>query len=281
MRQPRGTDDGPEAERMADEIDEVAARRDKDRDDAYRAIGRYVVTFSELTKLMRDQACECVAKGVLDMPISSLLLGEATAQVISNAFFGLCRMLGDLDTAEQRVEKVLRNRVNKAIKTRNDLAHGDWYIGLIRLEAGEAKMQPARLVRLLPGRTDGPHKVMDLTVDDIDALSDQVEELLPLVEEFGKLALKLPLLLDAAVSIRDIRVRDVLTVPAGRGETQVVRDGSRAQDVIGGIYSALALQELSTALAAHGALTGGANKVQTDPATLDYTQRRTTPDETS
>ena len=57
-----------------------------EHDDAFRAIGRYVVTFSELVRPMRDIVCQYVAKGVSDMHISNMLLGEATAQVVANAF---------------------------------------------------------------------------------------------------------------------------------------------------------------------------------------------------
>lgn len=117
---------------------------DQERDDAYRAIGRYVATFSELVRMMREMVCQYVAKGVTEMHISSLLLGEATAQVIANAFFGMCMRMGDLDDDEQKVASALANEVDATIKTRNDVAHGDWWIGLISLRERKATtMLPA------------------------------------------------------------------------------------------------------------------------------------------
>ncbi len=212
---------------------------DDERDDAYRAIGRYVVTFSELVRTMRDIVCQHVAKEAKDFPLPSLLLGEATPQVIANAFFGMCRMDGDFDREEEKVARTLGNEVSKTIHTRNDIAHGDWWIGNIALEEGrKARVMPPRLVRTLPARSEGPRKILDLSVEDIDALSDGLDGLLPLIEEFGNLALKQRVFAadeSPRVSAGKYRVRDVLTVTGGKKSSaaKVARNGPHADRVFG------------------------------------------------
>ena len=135
-----------------------------------------------------------VAKGVTDMHVSSLLLGEATAAPIASAYFGLCWRMGELDEDEQRVWSVLRNEVTEAIQTRNDIAHGDWEVGSLAMgEAeGELKVMPPRLIQIIPTRREGAYQYTDLTVEDIHALSDRIEDLLGLIQDFGKLAQSCP-----------------------------------------------------------------------------------------
>ncbi len=221
---------------------------DVDRDDAYRAIGRYVVTFSELVRVMRDLASEFVAKGVTDMHLSALLLGEAPAQAVANAFFGMCSRVGELDEDERRIATALKKRVDETTKTRNDLAHGDWWIGNIALARDrEAVVMPPRLVRIKPSRKDGAYEFIDLEVKQIDELSEGIEELLAFVEDFGKLALGMPTVPTAPdgprVSRGEFRVRDVLTATKGNHGVTISRDGPRAGDVLTGIYSTLASQK--------------------------------------
>jgi hypothetical protein len=89
--------------------------------------------------------------------------------------------------------------VTDAIETRNDIAHGDWWIGLIALaEDRSTQRLPPRIVRTLPARSDGPRKVVELTIQELDAMSDRLEELLGLIDEFGKLALKIPVMVVTA-----------------------------------------------------------------------------------
>lgn len=229
-----------------------------DRNEAYRAIGRYVVTFSELVREMREMTSERVARGVADMDVSALLLGEAPAEGISTAFFGVCRAVGELDDEEERIWNILRSEVREAIETRNDIAHGDWWIGNLALSESGPKVMPPRLIRIRPVRSEGPRKVLDLTVKDIDALSDRLEALLGLIEDFGRLALELPVMITGVVatpthvSKGEYRVRDVLAVeggarrkpskprPSRRSKAKIVRTGPRAEEVSCGVYSSLA-----------------------------------------
>ena len=86
----------------------------KERDDAYRAIGRYVVKFSELIRKMRKIiASVYVAKDSADRRMVDLLMGEATAQPIANVFFELCHTMGELDENEESVWRALSGRSTK------------------------------------------------------------------------------------------------------------------------------------------------------------------------
>jgi hypothetical protein len=161
-------------------------------DDAYRAIGRYVVRFSELVSEMRDMVCQYVANGVADMHISQLLLGEAGTQHIANAFFATCRTVGELDGDKEAVWRELRKQVDETIRMRNDIAHGEWRIGHRDELDGEIVTLPPHLVRIIPLRGEGPYKQRDLSVDDIDSLSDDMDALLTRIHDFGRLALKRP-----------------------------------------------------------------------------------------
>lgn len=228
-----------------------------DRNDAFRAIGRYVVTFSELVAEMRGIACQYVAKGVTDMHIASLLLGGATADPIASAYFGLCWRMGDLDEDEQRVWGVLRNEVTDAIQTRNDIAHGDWEIGNIAMAEGQFQHMPPRLMQIIPTRREGAFQYTNLTVADIDALSDRLEDVTGLVQDFGKLSLKLPVFVrgeELHVSTGKYRVRDVLTVTgraknpgkpraSRRSKAKIERNGPHAAKVYGGAYSSLSARK--------------------------------------
>ena len=136
-----------------------------------------MVEFSNLIRDMRERACEYVAKGVPDAYLPNMLLGEAMPSAIANAFFGLCRLAADYDDDEAKIAGKLRSEVTKAIETRNDIAHGDWFIGLMEFrkrEEGFAPVKPMnpRLIRTIPARTEGPRKIVELSADDIDKLSN-------------------------------------------------------------------------------------------------------------
>jgi hypothetical protein len=235
----------------------VSDESGQEQDEAHRAIGRYVVVFSEMVKLMREMATEYVAKGIADMHVASLLIGEATAQPVANAFFGMCRYVGDLDEDETKVCSVLQKQVQAVIETRNDIAHGDWEIGSVMFWAsGESRALPPRLLRILPKRSDGPYKQVEMTVETIDKLSDQVEERFSSLEEFGKLALRLPVFKredgTSHVSVGEYRVRDVLAVIGGTKKgppAAVARKGPHAATIIGGTYTSLSVDAKNRASA--------------------------------
>jgi hypothetical protein len=184
-----------------------------------RAIGRYVVEFSELISSMRRVIAQRLTWGHQPLIIGELALGEATASQIADVFFGMCREMGKPDGREAKVESALRKAVKAAIEKRNDIAHGDWSVGVP--SDRDEYVEPAILVRYRPLRAEGIQKAQSLSVVDLDALSESLIVLGPLVQDYGILALGLwaeflgeraerrnPGLDPASVRVRDVLVWD-------------------------------------------------------------------------
>lgn len=200
------------------------AKHQRQTNDAHRAIGRYVVEFSGLMYYMRClMAWRLTVTGGDPQELGELVLGEAWPTAIANAFFGMCRYVSEPDKDEERIASTLRSAVTKAIKKRNDIAHGDWWVG-VAFSRDEDIPDP-RLVRIHPVRAEGIAKDMSVPVAELDGLSDSLEALLKLVVVFGHLCLELPVLLKEGVSSADLRVRDVLVMDG----KQVIQDGPKAE----------------------------------------------------
>jgi hypothetical protein len=176
------------------------------RDEAHRAIGRYVVVFSMLVKDMRE-GIELALSGrpasnsTLDPMIPRLAMGEAFAAQITNAYFAICARLGDFDEEEKGVGTRLKNEVLDVISDRNDFAHGDWDLGPI------PGVQEPSFRRVKPGRKAGAWTLTVKSVDEIDAMTDEIIELDNRVAEFGWLCLGLHPL--SETKGLDPRVRDI------------------------------------------------------------------------
>ena len=99
------------------------------RDEAHRAIGRYVVEFSMLISDMREGIELALGSEENDPMIAKLALGEAFASQITNSFFAICERKTELDDEEKQVAIRLKKEVGDAIKDRNDFAHGDREVG--------------------------------------------------------------------------------------------------------------------------------------------------------
>ncbi len=210
---------------------------DAQREDGFRAIGRYVVAFSELVSEMRQQLawyCAGDAYASERMLNVEIALGGAAAIDIANAFFGLARHAGSFTDAEEKIAARLAKEVQDAISTRNDVAHGDWQAGALQREADAPVEAVHRLVRILPHRKAGPFKSVILTVKDIDAMTDALLKLLTTVVEFGKLAFGLPLVtMDSKVRTGEFRVSDVFVLKGGKGQknAEVLRSGPKAAEI--------------------------------------------------
>lgn len=203
-------------------------------DDAYRAVGRYVVEFSQLIGRMRNLLTGRLAGKDVPQALSELALGEATAHQIMVGFFGACRWIGEFDAGETEVEKSLRKRVVETIEKRNDVAHGDWWIGILRANATD--MIPPKLVRIRPLR-ENYEKTENLSASDIDAQTDEIIDLINVIEEFGRLALGLPVHTtspDGKLGYEHgvFRVSDVLV----KDGSVITRSGPRASEVEPMIY---------------------------------------------
>lgn len=180
-------------------------------DETHRAIGRYVVAFSYLLYEMRE-AIEYPLRG--DDPVfAQLAMGEAYASQITNAFFAVCEHAADLDDEERQVAIRLKQEVNDAIKNRNDIAHGDWKVRHVGLPG-------PRMFRTKPGRKAGWLVEKARPVEELDGLSEALEELAETVIEFALLCFGVhPHAgeIDGEVRVRDVyRFRNRRVVRVGR-----------------------------------------------------------------
>lgn len=200
-----------------------------ERDDAYRAIGRYVVEFSRLIHHMRTVVVRRLSPP--DHPLlAELALGQSFASNISDGFFAICRELGELDTDEAQIAHILQRDVIDEIKWRNDLAHGDWEVGLVRgsaLRLGpdggivDPEPLPPRLYRVKPQKKTGHSERKTMTVQELDARSDALWELAQHTAELGAICLS-----DVTLFLYEepVRVNDIFRVIDGRVE----RSGPKA-----------------------------------------------------
>lgn len=148
-------------------------------DDAYRAIGRYAVEFSQLVFSMRETMNRYLARPYIHSREIALVFGELPAQLIANAFFGMCAMVADFDDDETKVAKAFRNAVNRTIEERNYFFHGDWRVW------GD----PAMVDRVRPVRSKGPFEHTNLTAAELDERVIALQRLRRAITEFGVLCL--------------------------------------------------------------------------------------------
>jgi hypothetical protein len=210
---------------------------DKDASNAFRAIGRYVVAFSELVREMREAvALHAGGYGVggTQTLTAEIALGEMQALPMSHAFFGLARDAAGFDEDETKVAALLSEQVEKAIRTRNDIAHGDWHVGDLLIGPGtDWTVAPPTLVRVLAHDKAGPYKRISYKVEDLDALTDELLKLVTVVVEFGRLAFGFPLTrsTDASTSSGEYRVRDIYIVRGTGKNKHIERAGPKADEI--------------------------------------------------
>lgn len=188
------------------------------RDDAHRALGRYMIEFSQLIATMRKLVVQRLTHPDDPELLAELPLGEATASIISNAFFGSCELLTEHDEVEQNSRKRLRRDVSTAIEVRNDLSHGDWYVGRV---SSNRVIRDTWLERIRPARGAGPQVSLPATAESLDAQSDSLERLHRLVNHYGQVCFGVHHLQAAH---QEVRVRDVLVIEDG-----VLTDGPKAR----------------------------------------------------
>jgi hypothetical protein len=196
-------------------------------DDAYRAIGRYVVEFSRLIADMRT-SIEAQFFFYDDPDAIRLVLGGALADQITNAFFAVCERAVNLDDEERQVAARLKTEVRNVIRDRNDVAHGDWGTDVDSGNPG--------VLRTKPGRKAGPWVLKIWTIKQLDDMADEVVKLAKTVREFAWLTLGgHPLeetlgvdrnLDDDYGEASEIRVREIFRFQKQR----IVRKGRRANE---------------------------------------------------
>ncbi len=187
-------------------------------DDAYRAVGRYVVSFSQLIPYMRLTMADRLMQPGDGIGLSELAFGESTAGQICNSFFAMCREVGNFDDDETTVARLLQNRVNAEITRRNDITHGDWWVG--------GTVPVPTLVRVKPARATAPRRLNHWTPADLDAASETVAQLAQTVTEFGQIAMRLHMRRPHG---RRVQVRDVYCLD--KKKKTVLRAGPKASTI--------------------------------------------------
>ncbi len=195
---------------------------------------------------MRDAMARRLMKPGDGIQLPQLAIGEAPARQLSDSFFSMCSALNTFDEDEIRVAKALRLLINEEINTRNDIAHGDWWIfdredqplraTLVRLKPGRGilrKLEPWPGVQAAleqdekaalkkdGGQGSSPRTVEYYGIADLDALTDRVEDLANFVSEFGSIAL------GGYPYGHHIRVRHIFVMKGKR----VVREGPSAEHI--------------------------------------------------
>jgi hypothetical protein len=154
-------------------------------DDDYRVIGRYVVKFSELVLEMRFAMVQKLSeRAKQNNDLAALALSESSAAPIASAFFAMCAHVAwiDWDSPDGKVLRALSEQIQRAIRKRNDIAHGDWHVS-------EVIPLPASLYR-----TDTRRK-MPLAWEpianrrDVERLTAELVELQSIVKHVGKACL--------------------------------------------------------------------------------------------
>lgn len=191
-------------------------------DAAFRAIGRYVVAFSQLIAFMRQTMASRLMKPGDGIHLAELAIGEAGANQMTDSFFAMCASMTDptsnLDADEKAVARQLRKEVLDEIQLRNDIAHGDWWVWG---DMDTTAAFPTSLIRLKPGRAKAPRTITSFSASDLEAATARLTHLSQHVGEFGQIAL------GVYPFARNVRVRDIFVV---RGK-QVLRQGPKAEHI--------------------------------------------------
>jgi hypothetical protein len=200
------------------------ALRIAQREEGYRAIGRFVAVFSQLIVEMRTLMLLRLQRRGDPPRLISLPFGGVTAEPITNAFFAMCRMLMDHEKDELETAAKLRTEVMEAIKLRNGVVHGDWYVGYGSIPVGN----PPQLVepwaeRTTPSRTTDPFKPVAV---DLDGESDAMERLALLVVEYGRVCFGRHYLQRAGRG--GVRVREVVAIRKVKHRKSKVVPGPKA-----------------------------------------------------
>jgi hypothetical protein len=182
-----------------------------------------MVDFSLLIFQMRYTVERRLRRDTDPEAVIQLALGDLTAAGVAHVFFGMCKLLGNLeDKKDEDVYNHLFDAVvNKAIPKRNDVAHGDWWVGWVGPDFTEV---------LTPGYTRTVAKagkgqaLIEVSPKDLDAESDHLWHLRNIVTEFGLICFGQH---DFQLSGRapSLRITDILVLQGPKGKRSVARRG--------------------------------------------------------
>jgi hypothetical protein len=154
--------------------------------------------------------------------LAELVVGEATAAPLASAFFALCAQTEPCSEPAKAVLKIIKRDVDEAVHFRNDVAHGDWWIGW----GAEGQMSPPSLWRVKPRRKEGSLVMKTLSADDLDAKASDLVELRNLVGEIGSICFRRACTTPGArIFDHPQAIKEVFTIRDGH----VIRQGPSAE----------------------------------------------------
>ena len=148
-------------------------------DTAYRDIGRYVVEFSQLVLEMRWAMVKKLGPKPPSRALAHFALGEATAGPVVSSFIAMCVHAGgiDWDSADGKIAKALSDQLHRAIRKRNDVVHGDWFLG-----------EQTMWLRVDTRRKE-PFVMAPEFLDELQPLTAEAVYLQTVIRHFGKMCL--------------------------------------------------------------------------------------------
>ena len=102
--------------------------------------------------------------------------------------------------------------VDEEVKLRNDVAHGDWYIGWISApgDAEPQQLVPHWVERIKARRKEGPLVPIS---EDLETRSEEVEQLTEFLREYGLVCFRMH---GRRLAGQSLRVRDVVCLKDGQ-----------------------------------------------------------------
>jgi hypothetical protein len=108
-------------------MDEEAAQTQY-YEDTYRALGLFVIRFSELLDSLQEATVECMTDGVMQRMLGYAALADRTAEPIQRSFFAVYfeRWSGALTKDDEAILAQMRKEIRDLIEIRNRLMHDAW-----------------------------------------------------------------------------------------------------------------------------------------------------------
>jgi hypothetical protein len=165
------------------EADERHERRAEQTDKIYRALGRFVVSFSQMSFALESSNLQMLTLGFRDQGLANVAVAGLSVESLREMYFALSAEQMDLNELEQRIAKRLRDRVESLIKARNNILHVTWFVGW-GSDATE-DWSRAETWKIRRG-TKRPRALAEkYTAERLDGLSQQCSELADLLRLFA------------------------------------------------------------------------------------------------
>lgn len=173
-----------------DEADRLALRQHQ-IDELYRAIGRFVVEFSQLLHRLETMTVLLMAAGsAAPQQRTWALLAGRTAQPIVDGYFALLAEIHrDRWTDEDwRLVKGVRKEISDLIARRNRLSHDAWFVGWGNEDTVDFRTATRR--RLSSSPSDGARfTAAEFRADQLEAEADDIRRLSSVAASIGHLEL--------------------------------------------------------------------------------------------